>query len=271
MSKEALAQRVLANPNVQIYGCGRAGHPQRPDRPPRAGDARVPRRLRPQADGHVAALRPLVLHGLGQRVRAHDRHRGRHRRDQRRPDPRATRAQGSITELAIQRLLTLQGTMKPHQIISLMEFQGTDNTFAMADHADHIHVGFRPLYGANAKTAKQVDAILKPEQWIKLIDRLDEIDNPTVAAQAVQVRGRGGQARQPGPQGRVATPALLRLRPVGAARAARTGSRPLRRAALRGRRGAAGRGDRRARRAAARRASAAAARGRPSPAPRRST
>ena len=23
MSKEALAQRVLANPNVQIYGCGR--------------------------------------------------------------------------------------------------------------------------------------------------------------------------------------------------------------------------------------------------------
>jgi hypothetical protein len=88
---------------------------------------------------------------------------------------------GSITELAVQRLLTLQGTMKPHQIISLMEFQGADNTIAMADHADHIHVGFRPLYGTNAKTAKQVDAILKPEQWIKLIDRLDEIDNPEVS------------------------------------------------------------------------------------------
>jgi hypothetical protein len=71
--------------------------------------------------------------------------------------------------------------MKPHQIISLMEFQGADNTLALADHADHIHVGFRPLYGANAKTAKQVDAILKPEQWIKLIDRLDEIDNPKVS------------------------------------------------------------------------------------------
>ena len=113
---------------------------------------------------------------------------------------------GSITELAIQRLLTLQGTMKPHQIISLMTFEGTDNTFAMGDHADHIHVGFRPLYGANAETAKQVDAILKPEQWIKLIDRLDEIDNPTVAREAVEVRGRGDQARQPGPQGRVARP-----------------------------------------------------------------
>ena len=28
--------------------------------------------------------------------------------------------------------------------------------------------------------AKQVNAILKPKQWIKLIDRLGEIDNPTV-------------------------------------------------------------------------------------------
>jgi hypothetical protein len=50
----------------------------------------------------------------------------------------------------------------------------------MGDHADHIHVGWQPLYGTNSKTAKQVNAILKPKQWIKLIDRLGEIDNPTV-------------------------------------------------------------------------------------------
>jgi hypothetical protein len=87
---------------------------------------------------------------------------------------------GSITELVIQRLLTLQGTMKPHQIISLMTFPGTDNTFAMADHYNHIHVGFRPMYGTNTKLAKQVNAILKPKQWIKLIDRLGKIENPTV-------------------------------------------------------------------------------------------
>jgi hypothetical protein len=87
---------------------------------------------------------------------------------------------GSITELVIQRLLTLQGTMKPHQIISLMTFPGADNTFAMGDHADHIHVGFKPLFGTNTKLAKQVNAILKPKQWIKLIDRLGKIDNPTV-------------------------------------------------------------------------------------------
>jgi hypothetical protein len=70
--------------------------------------------------------------------------------------------------------------MKPDQIITLMKFEGADNTYAMADHADHIHVGWRPLYGTNSKLAKQVNAILKPRQWIKLIDRLGEIDNPTV-------------------------------------------------------------------------------------------
>ena len=73
--------------------------------------------------------------------------------------------------------------MKPSQIISLMTFEGADNTVAMGDHADHIHVGWRPLYGENKDAAKQIDAILKPKQWIKLIDRLGEIDNPTVAEQ----------------------------------------------------------------------------------------
>jgi hypothetical protein len=87
---------------------------------------------------------------------------------------------GSVTDIAIQRLLTLQGLMKPHQIISLMTFKDADNTFAMSDHADHIHVGFRPLYGTDRKAAKQVNAQLRPKQWIKLIDRLNEIDNPSV-------------------------------------------------------------------------------------------
>jgi hypothetical protein len=61
-----------------------------------------------------------------------------------------------------------------------MRFEGTDNTFSMADHADHIHVGFQPLYGTNSAAAKQVNAVLKPDQWIKLVDRLNEIDQPVV-------------------------------------------------------------------------------------------
>ena len=36
--------------------------------------------------------------------------------------------------------------MQPHQIISLMDMGGP--TMVLADHADHIHVGFQPLFGA---------------------------------------------------------------------------------------------------------------------------
>jgi hypothetical protein len=61
-----------------------------------------------------------------------------------------------------------------------MTFNGADNTMALPDHANHIHVGFMPMYGTNSKLAKQVNAILKPKQWIKLIDRLGTISNPTV-------------------------------------------------------------------------------------------
>jgi hypothetical protein len=70
--------------------------------------------------------------------------------------------------------------MKPHQIISLMTFAGTDNTLSLPDHNDHIHIGFRPLYDSNSKSARQLDAVLKPAQWIKLISRIGTIENPTV-------------------------------------------------------------------------------------------
>jgi hypothetical protein len=95
----------------------------------------------------------------------------------------ATQGPGSITDVTIQALLKLQGTMKPHQIISLMTFQGADNTLALPDHDDHIHVGWRPMYGQNRQAARQINAVLKPDQWIKLIARLGDIDNPTVSAQ----------------------------------------------------------------------------------------
>jgi hypothetical protein len=87
---------------------------------------------------------------------------------------------GSITDIVVRRLITLQGLMRPHQIITLMKYPEADNTLALADHDDHIHVGFQPLYGTNAKQARRVNAALKPEQWIKLVDRLNEIDEPVV-------------------------------------------------------------------------------------------
>jgi hypothetical protein len=85
---------------------------------------------------------------------------------------------GGITEQAVRRLMLLQGTMAPAQIISLFEIGGA--TLAMADHADHIHVGFQPMFGANKKLGKQAFAVLKPGQWSDLISRLGEIDNPVV-------------------------------------------------------------------------------------------
>ena len=205
MSKEALAQRVLADPNVQIYGCGRDDI--------RTGQ--IDRRVLATLEFLVASgLKPTVTslkcghsyltasgnvseHSTGTAV-----------------DIAAIngvpimghQGEGSITELTIQRLLTLQGTMKPHQIISLMTFEDTDNTFAMGDHADHVHVGFRPLYGLEHQD-RQAGRRDPQAGAVDQADRPARRDRqPDRRAQAVEVRGRRGQARQPGPQGRVARP-----------------------------------------------------------------
>ncbi len=85
---------------------------------------------------------------------------------------------GGVTEQAVKRLMLLQGTMRPDQIISLLDF-GT-NTVSMGDHHDHIHVGFRPMYGENAKLGQQALAVLKPGQWSDLISRLRQLENPVV-------------------------------------------------------------------------------------------
>jgi murein DD-endopeptidase MepM/ murein hydrolase activator NlpD len=85
---------------------------------------------------------------------------------------------GGITHQTVRRLLMMQGTLKPAQIISLLEIGGP--TIAMGDHADHIHVGFRPLFGENRKQGEQALAVLKPGQWEDLIERLGRIDNPVV-------------------------------------------------------------------------------------------
>jgi Transglycosylase SLT domain/Peptidase family M23 len=85
---------------------------------------------------------------------------------------------GGITEQTVRRLMQLQGTMYPHQIISLLSLGS--NTLAMADHNDHIHVGFHPMFGSNKKLGKQTLAVLEPGQWSDLISRLGEIENPVV-------------------------------------------------------------------------------------------
>ncbi len=85
---------------------------------------------------------------------------------------------GGVTDQAVRKLMQLQGTMRPSQIISLLDLGA--NTLAMADHNDHIHIGFRPRFGDNRKLSKQAQAVLKPGQWPKLLKRLGEIENPVV-------------------------------------------------------------------------------------------
>ena len=175
MSKGVLAQRVLANPRINVYACGR--------RDIEAG--RVDRRVLATLEFLAASdLAPTVSslkcghsyltasgnvseHSSGNAV-----------------DIAAVngtpilghQGAGSIADLTIQRLLSFQGTMRAHQIISLMTFDGADNTYAMADHHDHIHVGFRPRFSVNAT----ITAKLRPRQWTHLLERLAAIGNPSV-------------------------------------------------------------------------------------------
>jgi hypothetical protein len=66
--------------------------------------------------------------------------------------------------------------MESDELISLMDFGGP--SFAMGDHADHVHVGYSPEYGD--KAGQEFVQLLKPDQWKRLIDRLGEIENPEV-------------------------------------------------------------------------------------------
>jgi hypothetical protein len=50
-------------------------------------------------------------------------------------------------------------------------------TFAMGDHDDHIHVGYTP---DGTDNGEPISGLLKPEQWDKLLDRISELDQPTV-------------------------------------------------------------------------------------------
>ena len=105
---------------------------------------------------------------------------------------------GTLTDELIKTVLQLQGTMHPHQVISLEDLPG-ETSFALADHYDHVHVGYHPLSGP---FDQQFEALLKPDQWQRLTEQLGRIDNPQVptapskyALPDKQGKGGGGQPR----------------------------------------------------------------------------
>jgi len=179
MSKAALQHRVLTDPNVDVYECGR--------RDIKSGG--VDRRVLATIEFLSASgLKPTItsltcghsfLTSSGN-VSAHSSGNAVDIAAINGVPIMGHQGEGSVTDIAIRRMLTLQGTMKPDQIISLMTYDGADNTLSLPDHADHIHVGFQPLYSTNGTLDRRTEAVLKPSQWIKLIDRIGDIQNPTV-------------------------------------------------------------------------------------------
>jgi Transglycosylase SLT domain len=176
MSKQQLETRILQDPHIQIYQCGK--------RDIQAG--LVDRRV-------LAALEFLSASGLDPSVSGLVCGAG-----QNGTDPAGStgasaditkingipiqghQGAGSITDITIRRLLTLQGALAPNQIISLMSYKAQTNTLALPDHADRIQLNYTPQFGQNKHLAKQITQILKPGQWIKLINHISQIPEPTI-------------------------------------------------------------------------------------------
>jgi hypothetical protein len=117
---------------------------------------------------------------------------------------------GSITDITIRRLLTLQGSMSPDQIISDMSYQGQPSTLALPDHKNRIQITFTPDFATNRKLAAQVKTLLQPGQWVHLINHISQIPEPVVPVAPSKYAIRPSVTERPAiatPGGRAQTPA----------------------------------------------------------------
>jgi hypothetical protein len=87
---------------------------------------------------------------------------------------------GSIADITVRRLLTLQGALAPSEIVSLMSYKGQPTALSLPDHANRIQVSYTPLYGTNKQLSAEVASVLQPGQWTKLISRISQIPEPIV-------------------------------------------------------------------------------------------
>jgi murein DD-endopeptidase MepM/ murein hydrolase activator NlpD len=175
-TKTQLEARVLSDPHVKIYTCGR--------RDIQAG--LIDRRI-------LGAIEFLSASGLDPTISGLACDAGSHGIDSAGKNGssmdisaingipiQGNQGPGSITDLAIRRLLTLQGAMAPDQIISLHSYRGDPTTLGLPDHANRIQVTYTPAFGANQRLSGQVRSILKPKQWVQLIQHISQIPEPAV-------------------------------------------------------------------------------------------
>ncbi|HKI67242.1 MAG TPA: lytic murein transglycosylase [Solirubrobacterales bacterium] len=175
LSKEALERRVLADKHLEIYNCGRTD----------IATGKIDRRV-------LAVLEYLVSKGFELSVSALEcghsylttsGNVSEHSTGDAVDIPTINgvpvtghQGPGTLTDELIRTVLQLQGTMHPHQVISLEDLPG-ESSIAMSDHYDHVHIGYRPLGGA---FGEEFNALLGPKQWLRLTKRLEGIRNPKV-------------------------------------------------------------------------------------------
>jgi len=195
MAKPMLQKRVLGDNRIDIYSCGRKdiakGQVSRQVLATLAYLAEVG--LRPTVSslrcGHsyYTTSGSVSAHSSGDAVDV-SRWNGQ--------PVLGNQQKGGPTHQAIKRLMLLTGTMKPQQLISLFDIGGP--TIKMADHADHLHVGFRRAGGGGRPGVGS--PVLKRDDWFKLIKRLGDIDNPAVSRRAskssLPARRGGGRSHR---------------------------------------------------------------------------
>ncbi len=190
MSKAALQQRVLNDPALSIYSCGRND----------IQTGQIDRRVLAVMEYLVAKGYRLTITSLkcghsyltsSGNVSAHSYGSAVDIAAVNGIPITGHQGPGTITEAVIKDLLLLQGTMRPAQIISLMDLGPP--TFILPDHYNHIHVGY--TFTTQGSSIKQLGEILKPEQWQRLIQRLGQIQNPKVPTKpsdaATPAKGNG--------------------------------------------------------------------------------
>jgi hypothetical protein len=200
LSKEELQKRVLADPALDIYQCGRED----------IATGQIDRRV-------LAVLEYLVSKGFkmtitslkcGHSIMSSSGYVSEHSTGDAVDiavidgvPVTGHQGPGTLVDQLIRDVLQLQGTMHPHQVISLEDLPG-ETSFALPDHYDHVHIGYRPIAGPSDQ---QFNALLKPDQWQRLTNRLDEIKNPRVsptpspyALPDSQGKGKNGGNGKPG-------------------------------------------------------------------------
>jgi len=179
MSKEQLETRVLEDPNVNIYPCGRR------DVQSGAIDRRIladieflsASGLKPDVSGLKCGSTPNGSNGVdpaGATGASVDISAINNIPIQGHQGP------GSVTDITIRRLLTLQGALAPDEIVSQMSYKSQPTAIKMSDHGNRIQIAYTQLYGANKKLAEVAGSILQPGQWTKLINRISQISEPIV-------------------------------------------------------------------------------------------